>query len=146
MIDHQKHKDKALSRIVKKVADAQSHLVKIEDAMDDKKHRTAQHETIKDIRSILSHAVKVDRESDLEIAQKRKQQQADDYLSVSYSQEEEQVMEDLREEFDQLEKKLNQLTAVEGTEIKEYLARKATLEKAKEILQKAGFYDEKKIP
>ena len=47
----QKENLKALDRIAKKISDAESHLTKIEDSIDDKKHRTAQHETIKDIKS-----------------------------------------------------------------------------------------------
>ena len=55
---------KALDRIAKKISDAEGHLTKIEDSIDDKKHRTAQHETIKDTKSILKHARKVDKDED----------------------------------------------------------------------------------
>ena len=63
MTDYAKREMKALDRIAKKISDAEGHLTKIEDSIDDKKHRTAQHETIKDIKSILKHARKVDKES-----------------------------------------------------------------------------------
>lgn len=46
----QKENLKTLDRIAKKISDAESHLTKNEDSIDDKKHRTAQHETIKDIK------------------------------------------------------------------------------------------------
>ena len=59
MADYTKRQLKALDRISKKIADAESHLTKIEDSEPDKRHRTAQHETIKDIKSILKHAKKV---------------------------------------------------------------------------------------
>ena len=51
MTDYAKREMKALDRIAKKISDAEGHLTKIEDSIDDKKHRTAQHETIKDIKS-----------------------------------------------------------------------------------------------
>ena len=50
MADYAKRQLKALDRIAKKIADAEGHLTKIEDSIDNKKHRTAQHETIKDIK------------------------------------------------------------------------------------------------
>ena len=49
----QKREMKALDRIAKKISDAEGHLTKIEDSIDDKKHCTAQHETIKDIKSTV---------------------------------------------------------------------------------------------
>lgn len=64
MTDYAKREMKALDRIAKKISDAEGHLTKIEDSTDDKKHRTAQHETIKDIKSILKHARKVDKDED----------------------------------------------------------------------------------
>ena len=64
MTDYAKREMKALDRIAKKISDAEGHLTKIEDSIDDKKHRTAQHETIKDIKSILKHARKVDKDED----------------------------------------------------------------------------------
>ena len=48
MTDYAKREMKALDRIAKKISDAEGHLTKIEDSIDDKKHRTAQHETIKE--------------------------------------------------------------------------------------------------
>lgn len=48
MTDYAKREMKALYRIAKKISDAEGHLTKIEDSIDDKKHHTAQHETIKD--------------------------------------------------------------------------------------------------
>lgn len=63
MADYAKRQLKALDRIAKKIADAEGHLTKIEDSVDNEKHRTAQHETIKDIKSILKHAWKVDKDS-----------------------------------------------------------------------------------
>ena len=53
-----------LDRLAKKISDADSHLTRIEDSLDDERHRTAQHETIKDIKSILKHARKVDKYED----------------------------------------------------------------------------------
>lgn len=64
MTDYAKREMKALDRIAKKISDAEGHLTKIEDSIDDKKHHTAQHETIKDIKSILKHARKVDKDED----------------------------------------------------------------------------------
>lgn len=64
MTDYAKREMKALDRIAKKISDAEGHLTKIEDSIDDKKHCTAQHETIKDIKSILKHARKVDKDED----------------------------------------------------------------------------------
>ena len=49
-MDYAKRQLKALSRISKKIMDAENPLTKIEDGVDEKKHRTAQHETIKDIK------------------------------------------------------------------------------------------------
>ena len=63
MADYAKRQLKALDRIAKKIADAEGHLTKIEDSVDNEKHRTAQHETIKDIKSILKHAWKVDKDA-----------------------------------------------------------------------------------
>ena len=59
MTDYSKRQLKALDRISKKISDAESHLARIEDSVPDRRHRTAQHETIKDIKSILKHARKV---------------------------------------------------------------------------------------
>ena len=59
MTDYSKRQLKALDRFSKKISDAESHLARIEDLVPDRRHRTAQHETIKDIKSILKHARKV---------------------------------------------------------------------------------------
>lgn len=59
MTDYSNRQLKALDRISKKTSDAESHLARIEDSVPDRRHRTAQHETIKDIKSILKHARKV---------------------------------------------------------------------------------------
>ena len=59
MTDYSKRQLKALDRFSKKIRDAESHLARIEDSVPDRRHRTAQHETIKDIKSILKHARKV---------------------------------------------------------------------------------------
>lgn len=59
MTDYSKRQLKALDRFSKKISDAESHLARIEDSVPDRCHRTAQHETIKDIKSILKHARKV---------------------------------------------------------------------------------------
>ena len=56
---YSKRQLKALDRFSKKISDAESHLARIEDSVPDRRHRTAQHETIKDIKSILKHARKV---------------------------------------------------------------------------------------
>ena len=69
MADYAKRQLKALDRIAKKIADAEGHLTKIEDSVDNEKHRTAQHETIKDIKSILKHAWKVDVNTDLKLSE-----------------------------------------------------------------------------
>ena len=59
MTDYSNRQLKALDRISKKTSDAESHLARIEDLVPDRRHRTAQHETIKDIKSILKHTRKV---------------------------------------------------------------------------------------
>lgn len=59
MTDYSKRQLKALDRFSKKISDAESHLARIEDSVPDRRHRTAQHEKIKDIKSILKHARKV---------------------------------------------------------------------------------------
>lgn len=140
MADFEKRELKALDRIAKKIADADSHLTKIEDSVDDKKHRTAQHETIKDIKSILKHARKVDKDHDQVIAHEGEGHKDSETNHYAYTQDEEKTIQDLKTEFDDLDKKIADLTSVEGSEIKEYLARKDSLEKAKEILKHAGKY------
>lgn len=140
MVNYEKRELKALDRIAKKIVDAQGHLTKIEDSIDDKKHRTAQHETIKDIKSILKHARKVDKLRDEVIAHEGEGRKDSEQNHYAFTADEEKVIEDLRKEFNALDEKINALTAVEGSEVKEYLARKDSLEKAKIILQKAGKY------
>lgn len=142
MVDYEKRELKALDRIAKKIADAEGHLTKIEDSVDDKKHRTAQHETIKDIKSILKHARKVDKERDQVIAHEGEGRKDSEMNHYAFTEDEEKVIKDLQKEFADLDEKLAKLTAVEGSEVKEYLARKDSLEKAKEILQKAGKFPE----
>ena len=41
MADYAKRQLKALDRISKKILDAENHLTKIEDSVDEKKHRTS---------------------------------------------------------------------------------------------------------
>ena len=117
MADYAKRQLKALDRIAKKIADAEGHLTKIEDSVDNEKHRTAQHETIKDIKSILKHAWKVDKDSvklEERAGEGRKDPAENHYV----------YMED-----------------EEGGKIKAFRAEHHYLEKAKEILQKAGKYN-----
>lgn len=142
MADYAKRQLKALDRIAKKIADAEGHLTKIEDSVDNKKHRTAQHETIKDIKSILKHARKVDKDADkLEqrAGEGHKDPAENHYI---YMEDEEGVIKDLKKEFDDLEQKLAALDDSEGGKIKAFRAEHHYLEKAKEILKKAGKYDE----
>ena len=123
MADYAKRQLKALDRIAKKIADAEGHLTKIEDSVDNEKHRTAQHETIKDIKSILKHAWKVDKDSvklEERAGEGRKDPAENHYV---YMEDEEGVIKDLNKEF------------------KELRAEHHYLEKAKEILQKAGKYN-----
>ena len=141
MADYAKRQLKALDRIAKKIADAEGHLTKIEDSVDNKKHRTAQHETIKDIKSILKHARKVDKDEDkLEerAGEGRKDPAENHYV---YMQDEENVIKDLTKEFDELDQKLAALPDDEGGKIKAFRAEHDYLDKAKEILQKAGKYN-----
>lgn len=114
MTDYAKREMKALDRIAKKISDAESHLTKIEDSIDDKKHRTAQHETIKDIKSILKHARKVDKD------------------------EEEPVINDLKKDFAELDDKLAKLNDFNGGDIDAFRTEHHYLEKAQDILKKAG--------
>lgn len=106
MTDYSKRQLKALDRISKKTSDAESHLARIEDSVPDRRHRTAQHETIKDIRSILKHARKVG-EYDAKIDAKA-------------------------------DEKLDKLSDTDGYDIKRYREEHHSLEKAKEVLAKAG--------
>ena len=141
MADYAKRQLKALDRIAKKIADAEGHLTKIEDSVDNEKHRTAQHETIKDIKSILKHAWKVDKDSvkpEARAGEGRKDPAEDHYV---YMEDEEGVIKDLNKELKELDEKLAALTDDEGGKIKAFRAEHHYLEKAKEILQKAGKYN-----
>lgn len=141
MADYAKRQLKALDRIAKKIADAEGHLTKIEDSVDNEKHRTAQHETIKDIKSILKHAKKVDKDADLleeRAGEGRKDPAEDHYV---YMEDEEHVIKDLEKDFKELDDKLAALTDTEGDKIKAFRAEHHYLEKAKDLLKKAGKYD-----
>lgn len=141
MADYAKRQLKALDRIAKKIADAEGHLAKIEDSVDNEKHRTAQHETIKDIKSILKHAWKVDKDSvklEERAGEGRKDPAENHYV---YMEDEEGVIKDLNKEFKELDEKLAALTDDEGGKIKVFCAEHHYLEKAKEILQNAGKYN-----
>lgn len=131
MTDYSKRQLKALDRISKKIADAESHLTRIEDSVPDRRHRTAQHETIKDIKSILKHARKVG-EYNSKIDAK-----ADENEYV-YVEDEAGVIKDLEKEFKDLDDRLSQLNDTDGYDIKRYREEHHSLEKAKEILVKAG--------
>ena len=138
MADYAKRQLKALDRIAKKIADAEGHLTKIEDSVDNEKHRTAQHETIKDIKSILKHAWKVDKDSvklEERAGEGRKDPAENHYV---YMEDEEGVIKDLNKEFKELDEKLAALTDDEGGKIKAFRAEHHYLEKAKEMLANAG--------
>lgn len=142
MADYAKRQLKALDRIAKKIADAEGHLTKIEDSVDNEKHRTAQHETIKDIKSILKHAWKVDKDSvklEERASEGRKDPAENHYV---YMEDEEGVIKDLNKEFKELDEKLAALIDDGGGKIKAFRAEHHYLEKAKEILQKAGKYNQ----
>ena len=130
MTDYSKRQLKALDRISKKIEYAESHLARIEDSVPDRRHRTAQHETIKDIKSILKHARKVG-EYDAKIDAKADE---NEYVYV----EDEDVIKDLEKEFKDLDDRLCKLTDVDGYDIKRYREEHHSLEKAKEVLAKAG--------
>ncbi|MBC8743376.1 hypothetical protein H5W18_01665 [Lactobacillus sp. Marseille-P7033] len=141
MADYAKRQLKALDRIAKKIADAEGHLTKIEDSVDNEKHRTAQHETIKDIKSILKHAWKVDKDSiklEERTGEGHKDPAENHYV---YMEDEEGVIKDLNKAFKELDEKLADLTDDEGGKIKAFRAEHHYLEKAKDILQKAGKYN-----
>ncbi|MCT3602727.1 hypothetical protein EFS28_09055 [Lactobacillus acidophilus] len=131
MADYNKRQLKALDRIAKKISDAKSHLTKIEESEPDKRHRTAQHETIKDIKSILKHAKKVG-EDDIKIEAEK-----DDSKDSVYTTDEAGVIDDLKSEFKDLDDKLSHLKDEDGYDIKRYRAEHHSLEKAKEILKNA---------
>ena len=140
-MDYEKKQLKALSRISKKIMDAEGHITKIEDGVDEKKHRTAQHETIKDIKSILKHAIKVDKDQIEIVAHEGEGHKDSEQNHYVYFEDEEGVMQHLKEEFDELEKKLEDLKGAEGYEVKAFLAEKDYIKKAKEILEQANKYD-----
>ena len=140
-MDYEKKQLKALSRISKKIMDAEGHITKIEDGVDEKKHRTAQHETIKDIKSILKHAIKVDKDQIEIVAHEGEGHKDSEQNHYVYFKDEEGVMQHLKEEFDELEKKLEDLKGAEGYEVKAFLAEKDYIKKAKEILEQANKYD-----
>lgn len=138
MADYAKRQLKALDRIAKKIADAEGHLIKIEDSVDNEKHRTAQHETIKDIKSILKHAWKVDKDSVKleECASEGRKDPAENHYV--YMEDEEGVIKDLNKEFKELDEKLAALTDDQGGKIKVFCAEHHYLEKAKEIFKMLG--------
>ena len=105
MTDYAKREMKALDRIAKKISDAEGHLTKIEDSIDAKKHRTAQHETIKDIKSILKHARKVDKDED-KIEEFKSEGPKDSTENHYVYEEEETVINDLKKDFAELDDKL----------------------------------------
>ncbi|MBW8008327.1 hypothetical protein [Lactobacillus helveticus] len=131
MADYAKRQLKALDRIAKKISDAESHLTKIEDSEPDRRHRTAQHETINDIKSILKHAKKVSADN----AKIEGKADEDHYV---YVEDEEGVIKDLDADFKELDEKLDKLSDTDGYDIKRYLEEHHSLDKAKEILVKAG--------
>lgn len=142
MVDYAKRQLKALDRISKKILDAENHLTKIEDSIDEKKHRTAQHETIKDIKSILKHSIKVDKD-EIEINVHKDEGHKDSTENhYVYTQDEEQVIKDLESEFKELDEKLDDLKGAEGYEVKAFLTEKDYLNKAKKILVDAGKFNE----
>lgn len=129
----QKENLKALNRIAKKISDAESHLTKIEDSIDDKKHRTAQHETIKDIKSILKHARKVDKDED-KIEQFKGEGPKDSTENhYVYEQEEEPVINDLKKDFNELNNKLSKLNDFNGGDIDAFRTEHHYLEKSWKI-------------
>ena len=141
MADYAKRQLKALDRIAKKIADAEGHLTRIEDGVDNEKHHTAQHETIKDIKSILKHAQKVDKYDDkLErvAGEGRKDPAENHYI---YMEDEKPVIKDLKKGFEELEKQLDDLDESKGGKIKAFRAEHGYLEKAQKILKNAGKLD-----
>ena len=136
--DYAKDQLKTLDRIAKKLTDLEGHLVRVEDSIGDKKHHTAQHEAMKDMREILKKADKVDHYSDkLEkfAGEGRKDPAANHTI---YIEEEAPVVESLKTLFNETDAKLAKLTPADGSRIEEYEAMKDYLGKAKEVLKKAG--------
>ncbi|WP_295728723.1 hypothetical protein [uncultured Limosilactobacillus sp.] len=142
MVDYAKRQLKALDRIAKKIADAEGHLTKIEDSIDNKKHRTAQHEVIKDIKSILKHSRKVSKDEEKIIEHSGEGHKDSTRNHYIYVEDEEPVIKDLVKHYEELEKNLDELPDNEGGKIKAFRAEHNYLEKAKYILQKAGKYAE----
>lgn len=132
MADYEKRELKALDRIAKKIADAEAHLTKIEESEPDKRHRTAQHETIKDIKSILKHAKKIG-EDEVKDAEK-----GDEDKGARYDAAEESTIKELKSAFKELDEELSHLKDEDGYDIKRYRSEHHSLEKAKAILKKAG--------
>lgn len=92
---------------------------------------TVQHETIKDIKSILKHARKVG-EYDAKIDAKA------DESEYIYVEDVENVIKDLEKEFKVFNNILDKLSDTDGYDIKRYREEHHSLEKAKEVLAKAG--------
>lgn len=136
--DYIKDELKTLDRIAKKLTDLEGHLVRVEDSLDDKKHRTAQHEAMKDMREILKKADKVDHYED-KIAKHAGEGHKDSAANHTvYLTEEAPVVESLKQLFAEVDDKLAKLTPADGSRIEEYEALKDYLGKAKEVLKKAG--------
>src|SRR5699024_10801802 len=137
MTDYAKRQMIALDRIAKKISYAEGHLTKIEDSIDDKKHRTAQHETIKDIKSILKDARKVDKDEDKIEEFKGEGPKASTENHYVY-EEEEPFINDLKKDFAELDDKLAKLNDFSGGDIDAFRTEHHYLEKAQDILKKAG--------
>ena len=138
MADYAKRQLKALDRIAKKIADAEGHLTKIEDSVDNEKHRTAQHETIKDIKSILKHAWKVDKDSvklEERAGEGRKDPAENHYV---YMEDEEGVIKDLNKEFKELDEKLAALTDDEGARSRHSVQNTTTLKRQRKFFKRLG--------
>lgn len=134
MTDYAKREMKALDRITKKISDAEGHLTKIEDSIDDKKHHTAQHETIK---SILKHARKVDKDED-KIEEFKGEGPKDSTENHYVYEEEEPFINDLKKDFAELDDKLAKLNDFSSGDIDAFRTEHHYLEKAQDILKKAG--------
>lgn len=141
MADYAKRQLKALDRIAKKIADIEGHLTKIEDSVDNEKHHTAQHETIKDIKSILKHAEKVNKDSaELErLAGEGHKDPAENHYI--YMEDEEPVIKDLKKGLNDLEKQLDDIDESKAGKVKAFRAEHHYLEKAQQILKDAGKLD-----
>lgn len=139
--DYTKDQLKTLNRIAKKITDLESHLTRIEDSLDGKKHHVAQHEAMKDMREIIKKAKKVDSYDD-EILKHMDEGHKDSTQNHTvYLEEEEHVVKDLEKLFDELDAKLDKLTIEQAPNILAYEARKDYITKAKVLLKKAGKFD-----